>query len=608
VLAVLTFLAIPLNAAAEERGATVAFAVAGDEPGAAFEASYALVIGNSDYHNGWEPLPGVKRDLEPIQAVLDERGFRVSVLENLGREEIDAEVRSFISSHGTSQNRLLFYFAGHGARVSNDFASEGYFVGVDAPDPEEDRAEFKNRSVLLDEIRAWSKLIDSRHALFVFDSCFSGAIFDEGDQPQPKKLRGGSTPRGIRDKLDQPVRQFITAGRSYERVLDDSVFCRYFVEGLEGDGDTNRDGYLTGTELGEYIFENVTSEISSHHPRHGKLKDPVFQLGDFVFDLPRQEVEERDLIAQRGYQESFRARISLRHATRGELPGSAPTVEAGESYDVVLVGDDSMPEEKRFYSVVVSGQEHSPELLLSWDRASDRGSQDEPEAEASPSAMGAWIPSSGLAPEATLTLIASNTEIEPDHLVDQTLGLALERGSAAFHDAFHFAPLPLGVEVPSNIPYRLSFTDTVTGRRIEDGETVELDTMMRAHVEPLAGFRGDAPERVHFCLVHMDQRWNTTVMFPVLGESLEISAEEGGLPTLMLSLVAPEGTERFFAFFSERPLNPHLFDVDRLARLMASQISGKAEFVPLDPSTGAPDQGLLIQRISLVSRARAEPE
>jgi len=76
----------------------------------------------------------------------------------------------------------------------------------------------------------------------------------------------------------------------------------------------------------------------------------------------------------------------------------------------------------------------------------------------------------------------------------------------------------------------------------------------------------------------------------------------------MLSLVAPEGTERFFAFFSERPLNPHLFDVDRLARLMASQISGKAEFVPLDPSTGAPDQGLLIQRISLVSRARAEPE
>ncbi|MCY7377262.1 MAG: caspase family protein [Pyrinomonadaceae bacterium] len=40
-----------------------------------YKASHALVIGMSDYTNGWQKLPGVKADVAAVQAALEKQGF-----------------------------------------------------------------------------------------------------------------------------------------------------------------------------------------------------------------------------------------------------------------------------------------------------------------------------------------------------------------------------------------------------------------------------------------------------------------------------------------------------------------------------------------------------
>ncbi len=56
-----------------------------------------------------------------------------------------------------------------------------------------------------------------------------------------------------------PVRQFITSGSSKEKVSDKSIFREQFVSALEGEGDMDNDGYVTGTELGEFLLSTVVN-------------------------------------------------------------------------------------------------------------------------------------------------------------------------------------------------------------------------------------------------------------------------------------------------------------------------------------------------------------
>jgi hypothetical protein len=132
----------------------------------------------------------------------------------------------------------------------------------------------------MDQIATFARSIQSRHALFVFDACFAGSIFTQS--------RGG--PSYISFKLDSPVRQFITSGDANETVPDRSIFRREFVSGLEGEADMNRDGYVTGSELGEFLLEKVTEySQGAQHPRNGKLRDPNLDKGDFVFKVSTQD-------------------------------------------------------------------------------------------------------------------------------------------------------------------------------------------------------------------------------------------------------------------------------------------------------------------------------
>lgn len=250
-----------------------------------YNESHALVIGVSDYTNGWPDLPGVKKDVSAIQIALKTHGFQIVTVEDPTFTELEQAFRDFINQYGQdSENRLLFYFSGHGHTVKLAYGDEmGYIVPTDAPNPNQDEAGFTATAVDMQMIEVYAKRIQSKHAIFLFDSCFSGSIFS----------LTRAVPENISYKTAQPVRQFLTSGSADEQVPDESIFRQQFIAALEGDGDLNDDGYVTGAELGQYLQDNVVNySKGAQHPQYGKIRHPSLDKGDFVFQLPGAAVVE----------------------------------------------------------------------------------------------------------------------------------------------------------------------------------------------------------------------------------------------------------------------------------------------------------------------------
>ncbi len=238
--------------------------------------SYALLIGVSRYTAGWPALASVPAEMEAIEAALRAGGFETIKVLDPDADRMKKAFEDFVGQYGYDpNNRLLVFYSGHGwSRRDGEF---GYLVPVDAPDPRANEQEFLRRALSMSRILAWCRDMESRHVLFLFDSCFSGAIFKSRALPE--------TPPHITELTARPVRQFITAGDAGQQVPSKSVFAPCFVRGLMGEADLSKDGYITGTELGMYLHDRVIYYRTGQTPQYGKIRDPDLDEGDFVFQV-----------------------------------------------------------------------------------------------------------------------------------------------------------------------------------------------------------------------------------------------------------------------------------------------------------------------------------
>ena len=126
--------------------------------------------------------------------------------------------------------------------------------------------------------------VQSKHVLAVFDSCFAGTIFNTARSRPSAAIDLATT---------QAVRQFVSSGEAEQTVSDDGTFRKLFIDalnGLEPTADANRDGYVTGSELGLFLSDKITVLTNGRQtPRYGKLSALALDRGDFVFSVARQE-------------------------------------------------------------------------------------------------------------------------------------------------------------------------------------------------------------------------------------------------------------------------------------------------------------------------------
>ena len=246
-----------------------------------YKESYALVVGNGNY-TYWPSLPGALQDVEEVKNILEIHGFNVTLKIDLNKREFEIALAEFVLKSGKdASNRLLFYYAGHGyTRKAVNDENLGYLVMIDAPSSATDEVGFEVASIDMSSLVTQAKKIQAHHVLFMFDSCFSGAILDVRDELQP--------PESISDSVKYPVRQFITAGRSGETVPDHSYFKQTFLDLIQGRvPELCSDSYITGEGLGYYLKHKVPEYNAGQHPQYGKIQDPSLNKGDFVFVLPQ---------------------------------------------------------------------------------------------------------------------------------------------------------------------------------------------------------------------------------------------------------------------------------------------------------------------------------
>jgi formylglycine-generating enzyme required for sulfatase activity len=281
ILRLCTFWLLSLSIFAQNRGMKpIELSIEG-KPTTLYQNSYALIIGVADYNNGWSQLQGVKEEVETVKHALESNGFKVEVVMNPDKNGLDKAFTDFITRCGQAiDNRLLFYFAGHGYTVKTNYGEElGYIVPVDAPNPNYDLAKFQSQSMEMAQVEIYARRLQAKHAMFIFDACFSGSLFTSTR----------AVPAIINYKTTLPVRQFITSGSAEEMVPDKSVFGEQFVRAINGEADMDKDSYITGSELADFLQSTVVNySKNSQHPQYGKIRSPNLDKGDFVFPLNQE--------------------------------------------------------------------------------------------------------------------------------------------------------------------------------------------------------------------------------------------------------------------------------------------------------------------------------
>jgi hypothetical protein len=246
---------------------------------------YALVVGVSNYEQ-WPDLPSAGKDAKEVAAKLKEIGFEVKLVVDPSAEQLRQALSDMVYEKGGENNRaLLFYFAGHGETLELADATQlGYIVPGDCPLKKSDPMGFDSKAISMKDIEVLALKVKSKHFIMLFDSCFSGSLFNV--------VR--AAPVDISEKSALPVRQFITAGGAGEQVPDQSVFKVVFLQGITGDADLNGDGYVTGSELGMHLQEKVVNYTrGGQHPQYGKINNPKLDRGDFIFvpqNMPEKQI------------------------------------------------------------------------------------------------------------------------------------------------------------------------------------------------------------------------------------------------------------------------------------------------------------------------------
>jgi hypothetical protein len=247
-----------------------------------YQKSKALVIGMDHYSAGWPQLSNGIKDAEEVAKALTAQGFEVTLKKDLKSDDLERTLKSFFIVQGDDPNaRLLLWYAGHGDTIND----EAYLVPVDAPLPSRAGAEFRTKAISLRRFGEYMREANARHVIALFDSCFSGGVFNVARSAPPPAITLATT---------QPVREFISSGEADQQVSDDGTFRKLFLDvlaGKEPDADANHDGYVTGTELGLFMHQKMTNLTNNRQtPRYGKLNVLGYDRGDFVFQVGKPEV------------------------------------------------------------------------------------------------------------------------------------------------------------------------------------------------------------------------------------------------------------------------------------------------------------------------------
>jgi hypothetical protein len=270
-----------------------------------FATSHAFIVGIDDYQHV-SPLHTAVNDARAIAHKLaDLHGYTVHPpLLNATHQDLFKLLTEQIPRLVQADDRILFYFAGHGIALDSEEGPNGYLVATNTQPGQEQTL------IAMNDLHDALTTLPCRHGLLILDCCFSGAFkwssgFRDVIFDLPKVIYEERFWRYCKDPAwqvitsaahDQKAVDILTnqsLGLREEGNSDHTPFASSLLRALDGDGDVvpqgEGDGVITATELYSYLRDAVEKQTTEHARRQSPS---IFNLkrhdkGEFIFLNPR---------------------------------------------------------------------------------------------------------------------------------------------------------------------------------------------------------------------------------------------------------------------------------------------------------------------------------
>ena len=238
-----------------------------------YRKSWAVLIGINEYQQ-WPKLQYAVNDARAIETLVRGLGFD-EVITVLDREATQQRILRVLGddlyAKTQDDDRVFIFFAGHGQTQDLPNAGkDGYIIPVDG-----DLKNYYSTAISMQQLQRLADRIRAKHMFYAMDACFSGLLL---------RFRGEALDDPPAGLTTAQARQVLTAGSEGEKVVESGghgLFTKSLMSGLVGAADLNQDGYITATELYQYITPQVLEgSRNSQNPVFGRLGHGQ---GEFVF-------------------------------------------------------------------------------------------------------------------------------------------------------------------------------------------------------------------------------------------------------------------------------------------------------------------------------------
>lgn len=219
--------------------------------------AHAVVIGIEGYRNELPQASHAERDARVMARYLsgtmgyEESNVALLLNDRATRSDMEKYFETWLPNRVESEDTVFVYFSGHGA--PNAKSGEAYLVPYDG-----DPLFLDNTGYPLSRLYQSLANLPAKEVVVVLDSCFSGAggrsVIAKGMRPIITEVKSPLLGNGKTIVLAASSGQQVSS--TYEQKAH-GLMTYFFLKGLQGEADTNKDGKIDIAELFEYLRPQV---------------------------------------------------------------------------------------------------------------------------------------------------------------------------------------------------------------------------------------------------------------------------------------------------------------------------------------------------------------
>jgi len=219
--------------------------------------AYAVVVGIEQYREKLPKADFADRDAmlmgEYLTKVLGypEENVVVRVNDKAAKTDLEKYFEAWLPNNVEKDSSVFVYYSGHGA--PNPKTGDAYLVPYDGDPTFVDKTGYP-----LKRLYAALEKLPAKDVTVVLDSCFSGAggrsVLAQGAKPMVLSVENVIVAGGKTVVLSASAGDQISSAYSEK---GHGLLTYFFLKGLHGEGDLNKDGAIEMAELFEYVKPNV---------------------------------------------------------------------------------------------------------------------------------------------------------------------------------------------------------------------------------------------------------------------------------------------------------------------------------------------------------------